>query len=190
MSIATIWGSTDEERARAYPCDALLPDAQGQWYRAVSVAAPPSVVFRWLCQLRVAPYSYDWIDNLGRRSPQELTPGLEELATGQRIMSIFELASFERDRHMTITLRQRGLSRWTFGRIAMTYAVFSDGGGSSRLIGKLALRYPPAPIGWLTRALLPWGDWIMMRRQMLNLKRLAERQQAAEKPLDRPLVGR
>jgi hypothetical protein len=175
MSIATTWGTTDEERARAYPCDALLPDAQGQWYRAVSVAAPPSLVFRWLCQLRVAPYSYDWIDNLGRRSPQQLTPGLEDLAVGQRVMTIFDLASFERDRHITITLRQRRLARWIFGRIAMTYAVVSLDPGTSRVIAKIAVQHPPAPIGWLTRIALPWGDWIMMRRQFLNLKRLAER---------------
>jgi hypothetical protein len=95
-------------------------------------------------------------------------------------MTIFDLISFALDRHMTITLRQRGLSRWTFGRFVMTCAVFAEREDSSRLIGKLALRYPPAPIGWLTRALLPWGDWIMMRRQMLNLKRLAERDARTE----------
>jgi hypothetical protein len=40
-------------------------------------------------------------DNLGRRSPRELTPGLDQLQVGQRIMTIFHLASFEPDRHLS-----------------------------------------------------------------------------------------
>jgi hypothetical protein len=29
----------------------------------VEIAAQPEEVFRWICQLRVAPYSYDWINH-------------------------------------------------------------------------------------------------------------------------------
>lgn len=73
------WGTTAPERARPYPCDELVPSSDGALFRGVSVEAPAAVVFRWLCQLRAAPYSYDLLDNRGRRSPQELTPGLERL---------------------------------------------------------------------------------------------------------------
>ena len=72
------WGSTAAERAMPLPCDDALPDATDAYHRAVDVEADAAVVFRWLCQLKVAPYSYDWIDNLGRRSPQRLTPGLAQ----------------------------------------------------------------------------------------------------------------
>jgi len=85
------WGSTAGERASSWPCDPLLPDANLALYRSVDVAAPACVLFRWVCQLRTAPYSYDWLDNGGRHSPRTLTPGLDDLAVGQRVMRIFDL---------------------------------------------------------------------------------------------------
>ena len=172
-SIAWTWGSTAAERAAAFPCDRFLPEPDAALFRAVDVDAPPPAVFRWLCQLRVAPYSYDWIDNFGRQSPQQLTPGLEDLAIGQSVMGIATLADFERDRHVTATARP-GL-RLIFGEIAVSYVVMPRAAGRSRLVVKVLVRYPAGPIGWTCRMLLPWADLVMMRRQLLNLKRLAER---------------
>jgi hypothetical protein len=91
VSAAIEWGSTADERAASYPCEEFVPDAELAVYRAIDIAAPVPVVFRWLCQFRVAPCSYDLLDNLGRRSPRELTPGADERETGQRIMTIFHL---------------------------------------------------------------------------------------------------
>src|SRR5215471_6329248 len=99
LSVARWWGSTETERRAAYPCDRLMPDADRALFRGIDVAAPAPVAFRWLCQLKAAPYSYDWIDNGGRPSPRHLTPGLEQLARGQAVMSIFALADYEVDRH-------------------------------------------------------------------------------------------
>jgi hypothetical protein len=87
------------------------------------------------------PYSYDLLDNLGRRSPRELTPGLEDLEVGQRIMTIFHLASFEP-------------------------AIPPHGG----------------LLGAAYRRVMPWFDLMMMRKQFLTLKRLAE--ETAAFPLD------
>jgi hypothetical protein len=168
--VARTWGTTPDERERSFPCDALLPGYDAAYFRAVTVRAEPAIVFRWLCQLRVAPYSYDWIDNFGRRSPRELTPGLEALAVGQRVMRIFDLAAFEAGHHLTLLLRRPGL----FPPLAVSYGVVPAGRGTSRLIAKLVLRLRPGLRDRLTEALLPFGDWIMMRRQLLNLKGLAE----------------
>jgi hypothetical protein len=140
-------------------------------FRAVDVDAPRAVTFRWLCQLRIAPYSYDWIDNFGRRSPQKLIDGVDALAVGQRVMRIFRLAAFDRPRHITLVLDD-GPARRFFGDLAGTYEVVprSD---ASRIVVKLVVGHPGRPFGW-TAPLLPWGDLVMMRKQLLTLKALAE----------------
>jgi hypothetical protein len=124
------------------------------------------------CQLRAAPYSYDLLDNLGRRSPRELTPGLEELEVGQRIMTIFHLASFEPERHLTIVCD--GIGRKLLGNVSSTYTVLPVGEGS-RLVLKL-VAVPPRGglLGVAYRRVMPWFDLLMMRKQFLTLKRLAE----------------
>lgn len=165
------WGSTAAERAATFPCDRYLPEADDALYRAVDVAAPAAVLFRWLCQLKAGPYSYDWIDNFGRQSPRHLVPGVEHLEVGQRVM-VFKLVEFEVDRHLTLLLRGSIL-----GHIAVTYAVAAVRPGHCRLVVKLLLRYPTIPV---LRTVCRWTaaplDLVMMRRQLLNLKALAERQ--------------
>jgi hypothetical protein len=163
------WGSTAAERAAVYPCDKLLPGPETTLFRAVDVAAPAAVSFRWLCQLRVAPYSYDLLDNFGRRSPQQLTPGLEKLEAGQRVMTIFRLAEFEHGRSLTV------VSRGRLAEVACTYAVEPRGERGSRIVLKILARYPGRLRPAALRLLLPPGDLMMARRQLLNLKRLAER---------------
>jgi hypothetical protein len=96
------WGTTAAERAHDVPCDELLPEPDDVMFRAVDVECPPATLYRWLCQLRHAPYSYDKLDNFGRRSPQTLTPGAERLEVGQRMVAIFELAAFEPGRSVTL----------------------------------------------------------------------------------------
>ena len=77
----------------SFPCDRYLFPFDGAYFRAVEVQAPAPLVFRWLCQLRVAPYSYDWIDNCGRQSPRQLISGMENLQVGQSVMMIFQSES-------------------------------------------------------------------------------------------------
>jgi hypothetical protein len=137
------------------------------------VRAPADVAWRWLCQLRVAPYSYDWLDNFGRRSPTTLTPGLERLAVGQPVMRIFRIASFVPERHLTLALPP-GAGERLFGRVAITYRVVGRDDGSARLLAKLRFEPPPGLWGRAVAQLLPWGDLVMMRKQLRTLARLAE----------------
>ena len=170
LTVAETWGSTAAERSRSYPCDGMVALPRRTLFRAVDVDAPAAVTFRWLCQLRIAPYSYDWIDNFGRRSPRRLIDGLDALAVGQRVMGIFRLAAFDPPRHITLVLDSP--SRRFFGDLAVTYEVVPRG-DASRIVVKLVVRDPGRPFRWAA-PLLPWGDLVMMRKQLLTLKALAE----------------
>ena len=172
MSVAYTWGTSAEERSLPYPCEACVERVDVACWRGVSVHAEPAVVFRWLCQLRVAPYSYDWIDNLGRSSPRTLASGLEGLEVGQRVMTIFELVSFERDVHLTVRTRSFVPGLWPV--VAVSYLLRPVGPSETRLLAKLALQVRPGRLAALASRLLVWGDLLMMRRQLLNLKALAE----------------
>jgi hypothetical protein len=172
-SLSHMWGTEPHERALPFACNRFVPGADDTLYRGITIEAPPHVVFRWLCQMRVAPYSYDWIDNFGRQSPRQLTPGLEQLAIGQQVMTIFELVDFVKNQHLTVRLKPGSLPQRMLGDTAVTYRVIGDG-TTCRLLVKMVVRYPRGIIGWLMRHLMPWGDLVMMRRQFLNFKELAE----------------
>ena len=174
-SLASSWGATATERTLLFPCDRYLSSFDAAYFRAVPVQAPAPIIFRWLCQLRVAPYSYDWIDNGGHLSPRELIPGLDQLQVGQRVMTIFQLVDFELNRHLTLRLRA-GRAKARFGEIACSYVILPQEDAWCRLVVKLLVRYPPGYRGAVMRRWLPWGDLFMMRKQLLTLKYLAERQ--------------
>ncbi|MCW2844437.1 MAG: hypothetical protein JWN22_2353 [Nocardioides sp.] len=168
------WGATPEDLARPYPADTALDGPVLALTRAIAVDAPQELTWRWLCQIAVAPYSYDWIDNLGRQSPRTLTPGADRLRVGQTMAVVFELVSFDEPHQWTAVTGRRGRS--LFGAVAMTFAAEPVGttGSASRIVCRLAVTRG-GPVAWTRARLLAWGDLVMMRRQLLNLKGLAER---------------
>jgi len=173
-SISRTWGTEAAERELLFRSDRLISQPDDTLFRGVTIKASPEIVFRWLCQMRAAPYSYDWLDNGGRQSPRELTSGLEDLARGQTVMRIFDLVDFTHNEHITIRLKANRSFSKAFGDIAVSYLIIPRSAGSCRLVVKLVVKYPIGIKGRLLGVLLPWGDLIMMRRQLLNFKSLAE----------------
>jgi hypothetical protein len=159
------WNVTDDEVARHYPCDDFVPKPTLQAWRGVTVQTTPETLWRWVSQIRIAPYSYDWIDNLGRRSPQQLV-GLPEPVVGESFSTAAtrpfgRILAVQSPEHLTGEIMETCIS----------YVLVPDG-QSTRLLMKLVT----AMSRWLTPG-LSVGDLVMARRQLLNLKRLAERHQ-------------
>jgi hypothetical protein len=119
-----------------------------------------------VAQIRLAPYSYDWIDNLGRRSPQDLR-GLPEPVAGESFSSALgglrfgRIVAVEPGKHLTGTI---------MGAVISYVLAPVDDVRHTRLLMKLVTAG-----GRMIAPLLSIGDLIMARRQLLNLAALAER---------------
>jgi hypothetical protein len=162
--IADRWGVTEAEVARRYGCDDLVPEPVLQAWRGVTARAPAPVLWEWVGQVRAAPYSYDLVDNRGRRSPQRLL-GLDPPVVGEAFTRsggrpLGRVLDVEPGVELTGTVMGGVLS----------YRVTPVDAGVSRLVLKLVT----ARCRWVA-PLVSAGDLVMARRQLLNLAALAER---------------
>lgn len=161
--IGAKWGVTQAEVEQQYPCDEYAPGNPLPVWRGVSVNAPTPAVWPWLRQLQVAPYSYDWLDNLGHQSPRELRtlsdhrPG-EHFSCMAGRFPVGRVLSVQPGRQLTVEV---------MGAV-MSY-VLNPAGTSTRLLLKVVLDRSLWYSAWLAV-----GDWPMARRQLKNLKHLAE----------------
>ncbi|WP_432854593.1 polyketide cyclase [Amycolatopsis sp. CA-161197] len=161
------WGVSDSEITRSYPCDDFVASPALEAWRGVGVQAPSEAVWPWVGQVRLAPYSYDWIDNLGRRSPRELLdlpePHVGEMFTTAGGRRLGRIVSVDRGNQLTGTI---------MGAF-MSYVLIPRDHDTTRLLFKLVMQTNR----WAARGVCV-GDLIMARRQLLNLKQLAERHRA------------
>lgn len=171
------WGATAEEVEAPMPGDDLIPDAQYRATRAITIDAPPEAVWPWLVQvgcLRAGWYSNDLLDNLAHPSAEVIVPELQTLEVGQWVpmtptpseTTAFKVASFEAGRSL---VWQQPVSSWAWLLVRR-----SD--GTTRLITRLRIHYDwRSPINGLFSLLLnEFGDFPMMRRMLLGIRRRAE----------------
>ncbi len=158
------WGVTESETVRSYPCDDFVASPTLQAWRGVSVAAPAEAVWPWVVQVRLAPYSYDWIDNLGRRSPRDLAH-LPEPRVGDRFTAVRG-----RGAGRIVAVNTGAQLTGTIMGASMSYVLVPQEHEQTRLLLKVVMRTSRGGALGLTV-----GDLIMARRQLLNFKQLAER---------------
>ena len=61
------WGATEEDAARTWPGDDLVPEPKWSWHHAIYVDAPAREVWRWVVQIgrdKAGFYSYEALENL------------------------------------------------------------------------------------------------------------------------------
>lgn len=157
------WGVTDAEVARRFPCDDAVAAPVLEAWRGTTVETTPDRLWPWVSQIRLAPYSYDLIDNRGRRSPRRLAdlppPVAGEPFTASGGRPLGRIVSVDPGVQLT-------------GRIMgafLSYVLVPQGEATRLLLKVVAAR------GRWIAPFASVGDLVMARRQLLNLKRLAER---------------
>lgn len=179
MSFFTNWGSRKEERKQVFTCDRIVRNKNGGYFRAVDVSAPPEIVYKWICQMKAAPYSYDKLDNGGRKSPQQLIPGMDKLKIGEKMMTIFTIGHFIPNQEVTLIMDvpPKPYDRF-YVPTAITYRLISKKVGKqlyTRIIVKYVAEWKKTFWGTAEKLFVIVADFIMMRKQLLNFKYLSER---------------
>ena len=188
------WGATDEEVARPYPGAELIPDGTRSATFATTIDAPPERVWPWLAQMgtdRGGWYSWDRLDNWGRKSADRIHPEWQEVKVGDRFVSMpnnsqwWEVAAVEPEHFLalraSIDLRghpfdPRGPRPRYFTDSTWCWVLEPLPGGRTRVVESGYWALEPRWLQPLVSALLIEPEhWIMQTRQFANLKRLAKR---------------
>ena len=192
------WGATDAEVDRAYPGADLIPGGERSATMAVTIEAPPARVWPWLVQMgtdRAGWYSWDRLDNWGRFSAERIHPEWQEISLGDRLWGTpdgsqsWEVAALEPERflglRMSLDLRGRpfdpGGARprfYTDSTWGFLLEELPDRRTRLVVSGYWSLR-PRWLQPIMSFIFLEPSHWIMQTRQFANLKRRAEREQAA-----------
>jgi hypothetical protein len=87
------WGAAEEETKAPLPGDDVLPEAQISVTHAITINAPPGIVWKFLTQIgqgRGGFFSYDWIENLFGLHVQtktQIDSALQNLKVGDFVRS-------------------------------------------------------------------------------------------------------
>jgi hypothetical protein len=171
------WGSTREELERLMPGDEIVKRPMFNATRAVTINARPEDIWPWLVQIgfgRAGWYSYDVLDNLGRRSAERIRPDLQHIQPGDLVpigpgkSSGMWVKGFVQDRWILWWTKKNDQTTWA-------WALYQMPDGATRLVTRVRAPYSwrqPLSLVWLP--MLELADFPMMRKCLLGIKRRAE----------------
>jgi hypothetical protein len=170
------WGATDEEVAQAMPGDELVPRPAFNATRAITIRARPEEIWPWIVQIgfgRAGFYSYDLLDNLGRRSAERIIPELQDPAVGDWVPmasrvseeTAFRVGAFQPNRWMLWT-KAASTWAWTLRPVDEQH---------TRVVTRLRAAYRwTRPTILSDLVLMEVADFPMLRKLLLNLRRRAQ----------------
>ncbi len=188
------WGATTEEAQRSFPGDECVPKPKSEITLAITVQAPVETVWPWFVQLgcqRGGWYSYDLLDNGGVPSAGRIIPEYQRLEVGDEVKAMpkgdfgFPVASLQPNRVLTLggTLNTKtgqsanpgdpGLEAYFSGD--QTFFMEPVKTRDTRLIFRMRTDWNAGLLNNLVYGVIVEAlSFVMGRKMLLNLKRLAE----------------
>jgi hypothetical protein len=179
------WGATQTEISATMPGDAVVPRAQFNATRAITIDAPPERVWPWIVQLgygRGGFYTYDLLDNAGLPSADRIVEDYQDLKVGDLVPMFHEthglaiayrVDSLDANKWMLWVHRphedERPDSTWSWRLTASP-----DGG--TRLLTRMKqdYRWETPGLAAFNLVLMEFGDFAMERRMLKGIKVRAE----------------
>lgn len=172
------WGTTDDEISGAVAGDHFCPKATLIATRSITLGAAPEEVFPWIRQMgfrKAGWYSYDWLDNFGRKSARQINPEWQDVHTGSKVPGgpvKFEAALVEPPAAFVLRVAFRSkLGNRLCGTLAYELRPVPNG---TRLVTRLRTHLNVPGGRLLEKIILGPGDGIMLRKQLLNLAQRTE----------------
>lgn len=165
------------DRAWRLAGDEVLPDADAQLTHAIAIDARPAAVWPWLVQMggqRGGWYSWDRLDNGGRRSADRIIPELQHLHLGDVLPwrpdapEGFEVIRIEPESALVV----RGGSPRFDGTWA--FALEPLGATRTRLVTRYRAVFRPGAHPGLMKPMMAAVHGFMERKQLRTIKHHAE----------------
>jgi hypothetical protein len=170
--------ATPAERVESFPGDEFIAEPIATRTHAITIQGPRQSVWPWLVQMganRAGWYSYDWLDNGGQRSAEQIIPDFQALSPGilfaaaPEATDSFLVLRYEHQRFLVLGAAPQGgipIATWAF--------ILKDAvKGHTRLITRVRVtkkyRFRGIPL-----SVVKWIHFIMQRKQLLGIARRAE----------------
>jgi hypothetical protein len=170
------WGATDAEIKRSMPGDEIVGKPSFNATRAVTIHAPAQNIYPWIVQMgitRAGWYSYDLLDNLGRRSAESILPEYQNIQVG-------DLIPISPDGKQGLWVKYFRKNKWILwwdkkGDTSWIWEIYAEGENQFRLITRVRVKYRWSSSAILFNLLIEFFDILMIRKSMLGIKRRAEK---------------
>jgi hypothetical protein len=170
------------ERAWHLEGDSFLPDARAQFTHTVAIDAPAKDVWPWLVQMgcqRAGWYSWDRLDNAGKRSAERVVPELQQLAVGDVLpwrpvgAEGFKVLRIEPERALVLqSSAPQFEGTWAF-------VLEPIGPDKTRLVARYRAAYPSSVRMAFMRPVMGTIHAFMERKQLRTIRHHAEHMRAA-----------